>query len=231
MKDTIQVLIIQFQNEIKQSEIPLFRGAVINSVKEKNNVLYHNHIDDSFNYTYPKIQYKRIRGKAAIVCIEDGTEAIGEFFSVNSHQFQLGERIINIEVDSIHPINYRVQAWQTLFHYRINRWLPLNSINYKLYMELEGLLEKIKFLEKILTANLLSFAKGIELHIDSEIQCQLTQLSEPYLVVHKGIKLMSFNIEFKTNLSIPNYIGIGKSASLGYGIITQIKKDVNKNNI
>lgn len=231
MKDTIQILIVRFQNEIKQNEIPLFRGAVINSVKEKNNVLYHNHVDDSFNYTYPKMQYKRIRGKAAIVCIEEGTEAIGEFFSVNNHHFQLGEKSVEMEVESIIPINYRIQPWQTLFRYRINRWLPLNSINYKLYMEFEGLSEKIQFLEKILTANLLSFAKGIELHIDSKIQCQLTQLSEPYLISHKGVKLMSFNIEFKSNLSIPNYIGIGKSASLGYGIITQVKEDVNKNNI
>ena len=33
---------------------------------------------------------------------------------------------------------------------------------------------------------------------------------------------MAFDIEFKTNLSLPQYIGIGKNASVGYGTLTII---------
>jgi hypothetical protein len=31
--------------------------------------------------------------------------------------------------------------------------------------------------------------------------------------------MMSFNISFTTNLSLPDYIGLGKNAALGYGTV------------
>jgi hypothetical protein len=33
---------------------------------------------------------------------------------------------------------------------------------------------------------------------------------------------MSFDIEFKTNLYLPQYIGIGKNASVGFGTLTKV---------
>ena len=42
---------------------------------------------------------------------------------------------------------------------------------------------------------------------------------------------MAFDVEFKTNMSIPEFIGLGKNASLGYGIVTIIRDKKNENNI
>jgi hypothetical protein len=39
---------------------------------------------------------------------------------------------------------------------------------------------------------------------------------------------MAFNVDFKTNLSIPNNLGIGKNASIGFGIVTQIRREKEK---
>ena len=41
---------------------------------------------------------------------------------------------------------------------------------------------------------------------------------------------MAFNADFKCNLSIPNNIGIGKNASIGCGIVHQVKIDKDNNN-
>ena len=225
MKNITKTLIISFQNKIQEREIAFFRGAIIDLSKNKSNILYHNHISNSFNYTYPKIQYKRINEKAAIVCIKEGIEAVEDFLSKDQYTFRLGEKRINMTIESISFKNYDIKAAEKTSYYQINRWLPLNSKNYQNYLKLEKLSDKISFLENILTANLLSFTKGIGLYIDSEITCELIQLSEPHLITHKKIQLMSFDAEFKCNLSIPNYIGIGKSASLGFGIVTQIEKN------
>jgi len=35
--------------------------------------------------------------------------------------------------------------------------------------------------------------------------------------------MLGFNITFSTNVFIPNNIGLGKSVSLGYGIVNAIK--------
>ena len=36
---------------------------------------------------------------------------------------------------------------------------------------------------------------------------------------------MAFDIEFVTNMSLPDYIGIGKNASIGYGVITHVRNE------
>lgn len=45
----IQILVLQFQNDIPQNDIPKFRGAVIASLKQ-NNILFHNHDENGFVY-------------------------------------------------------------------------------------------------------------------------------------------------------------------------------------
>lgn len=50
-------------------------------------------------------------------------------------------------------------------------------------------------------------------------------MSAPYQVTNKGVKLMAFDAEFKTNMSLPDYVGIGKNASIGFGVVTHICKD------
>ena len=81
MQNDIHILVIRFKNEISLLEIPFFRGAILHALHGEANVLFHNHVDESsFRYSYPLIQYKRIQGKAAIVCLKEGTEAIGHFF-------------------------------------------------------------------------------------------------------------------------------------------------------
>ena len=67
----IKTLVLQFANNISAAEIPQFRGAVIASL-EQNNILYHNHEANGVIYRYPRIQYKRLHQKAAIVCVNEG---------------------------------------------------------------------------------------------------------------------------------------------------------------
>ena len=85
-------------------------------------------------------------------------------------------------------------------------------------------------LERLLTANILSFAKGIGLYFDGQVITRITQLVEPRLQYYKGVKLMSFDAEFKTNVSLPDYIGLGKGVSLGMGtVVRKYRKTIEYN--
>lgn len=220
----IRTLTIITDAEIRQKEVPLFRGAVIHSLGEHPNVYFHNHLDDDkFRYAYPLIQYKRLEGKAAIVCVEDGVDIIGQFLTEADGRLTIGERQIICNTGKIQPARILVQTWEEMFSYHISRWLPLNSKNYHLYKEIEGVVEKASFLENILKANLLSMLKGLDIHLEKELILKITEISDSYLIYNKGVKMMAFNADFKCNLSIPNNIGIGKNASIGCGIVHQIK--------
>ena len=227
----VRTLTVITDAEIRQNEIPLFRGAVIQSLGEHPNVYFHNHLDnDKFRYAYPLIQYKRLGGKAAIVCVEEGVDIIGQFLTEVDGLLTIGERQITCNTGRIQPARILVQAWQDMFSYHISRWLPLNSKNYQSYKAIEGVVEKVTFLENILKANLLSMLKGLDIHLEKELILKITEIGEPYLLYNKGVKMMAFNADFKCNLSIPNNIGIGKNASIGCGIVHQVKIDKDNNN-
>lgn len=229
IKRNINVFIIKFKNEIGFHEIPLFRGAILNLMKDDLELLFHNHTSDtSFRYSYPLIQYKRIHKKAAIFCIAEGVEAIGKLLTVPNFNIILGNRELCLDIESVSPQRNIVQTWDTEFNYFLSNWIPLNSQNYQEYMALDSLAERLLLLEKILVGNLLSFAKGVCITIEKQIICKLLTFEEPRLITVKGVKVMSFNCQFKSNMSLPDYMGIGKHASLGYGTIVRRYEQENK---
>ena len=223
MSNKLNTLIIQFSEELDRSEIKYFRGAIISSIGDSMSNLFHNHVGDNFRYSYPLVQYKMVRKRAAIVCIKNGVEAIGEFFANADLNMSLGNREVRMTIDTVRPYSTIVQLWNDMFKYRVRNWLPLNSKNYSEFIKLDSLRDRVTFLERMLVGNLLSFAKGVGVLLEDELKCEIINLSEPRLVRNKNVKLMSFDIEFKTNMSLPEYVGIGKNASVGYGIVTQVK--------
>ena len=113
----------------------------------------------------------------------------------------------------------------SLTSYRVKNWLPLNKENYATYQQLDNMIERIGLLEKILVGNLMSLFKGIGIHIDTDIKVSITDIKSQHTIRYKDIKLSAFDIEFKSNAQLPDYIGIGKSVSQGYGVVEAIDKD------
>ncbi len=219
----IRTLTVLTDAEIHQNEIPLFRGAVLASLGEKANLLYHNHTSDTtFRYAYPLVQYKRIHSKAAIICVEKAVDLIGQYLTTFNAILRLGERETECRIETINLNETLVGISDTLFNYRICRWLPLNSNNYQTFKCTEGLVERISMCENILKANLLSMLKGLDIFLDDKLIIKMTRLSDSYIIYNKGIGMTAFDAEFMCNLTIPNHIGVGKNASIGCGVVSRI---------
>lgn len=202
----------------------MFRGAIVKAVEQSGIDLFHNHTDEGLIYRYPLIQYKRIHQKAAIVCIGEGTEAIGQFFSSCNFNVNIGDRHVELEVESIKANKTLVQVWDSMFCYTIRKWLPFNKENYEQYLKLESLAEKYAMLERLLIGNILSFAKGVGIQFDKQVECKITEVSDPFSIMHKGVKLMGFDVSFKTNVSLPDFIGLGKGVSVGKGMVKRMER-------
>ena len=217
-----RVLTIRYENLLSQNEIPLFRGAVIDAMDGNADILYHNHNGDALVYHYPMVQYKRINQCAAIVAIDSGADALGQFLSSGVTHLQLGEREDDFKVADVKAVNCLVQVWDGEFDYHLRKWLPFNSENYQEYKSIEDLSDKVQFMEKILVGNILSFAKGVGVSLESNVTCKIKSMDNQQLIKYKGVKMMSFDIVFKTNVTIPDFVGIGKGVSLGFGMVTRI---------
>ena len=118
----ITTLVLQFANELSPNEIVHFRGAVINSLNESN-VLFHNHTESGNRYSYPLIQYKRMHQKAAIVCIGDGAKAICDLFTSGNFVYQIGNKSVEMQIESIFTREYCVEANSQPISYRLNSFL------------------------------------------------------------------------------------------------------------
>lgn len=217
-----RVLVIKYANRLPMSSIPQFRGAVIGTMGGDANVLYHNHNGESLVYHYPLIQYKRISQCAAIVAIDGGADTIGQFLSSGVSELAIGERKEIFTISDIYTTNCAVRVGEEEFEYHIRKWLPFNSENYKEYKSLEDLSDKVQFMERILVGNILSFAKGVGVSLESNVTCTIKSMDNQQLIKYKGVKMMSFDIVFKTNVTIPDFVGIGKGVSLGFGMVTRI---------
>lgn len=213
----IKTLIVKFAPELRKFEVPQFRGAVI--AASGYSQLFHNHDGDNYRYSYPLIQYKRIGRNPAIVCVGQGVESIGELFSNGNFTYEIGDRTVEMEIVSIKANKTNVQLWNNEFLYTIENWLPLNSENYHKYSQLEDLSDKIALLEQILKGNILSFLKSMDIFIEEPLECNIKEITSSHIEHYKALKLMAFNLKFISNISLPYLIGLGKNASLGFGVV------------
>ena len=218
----LPTIVILFDNKIDSTSITLFRGAVIASLENKD-VLFHNHDTDRLRYSYPLIQYKRIHKKAAVMGIGKGIEVVSQLLSVRDFNYQIGKEKVEMKIDSVNAYDNEIALMEgATYQYRLRNWLPLNSGNYAKYQNSESLIERIAILERVLVGNILSFLKGIDLHLEEQLELHITDITSQRAITYKKVKLMGFDVEFKANITLPQYIGIGKNASVGCGVLTKI---------
>ena len=215
-------LIVRLKNQITQGEIPYFVEALARKTM-KNNDLFHQHLVSGNPYSYPVIQFKRINGLAAIICIGEGTESISSFFSLLNEQLNVGEKEISVEIDTVKAEKIIIQAWENNFTYTIRKYLPLSKGNYIEYQKITEISMRNAFIEEILRSNILLFAKSIGIHIDREVICTLTELEEKARINYKNHIFVSFDLKFRTNVSLPDYIGLGIGVSHGFGTVVRVR--------
>jgi len=224
MAKYIRTLTVFYDTEISSREIPFFRGAVLKSLGDKADVLYHNHTGaHTFRYSYPLIQYKSLNGRAAITCVEEGVDLVGQILSNLYGPLKLGYRNVECKVFDVKAEKTPIEISETDSDYQLSHWLPLNARNYTLYQEADSLVERIQVLERVLTGNILSFLKGVGIYLEEPLKVSIADISGTQVVTYKQVKLMSLDIKFRANISLPSYIGIGKNSSVGNGVITRIK--------
>jgi hypothetical protein len=227
----VRYLCVRFSNPIFPYDIPFFRSAVIEKT-DRVASLFHNHKDDTaVIYRYPLIQYKVTYKKASIICLNQGADDIHHLLQHRSMELRIGKNTQNFEVEDIDLHFHQVQVWDTMFEYSLLNWMALNQKYHARFKELEGDEKaQIDLLESILKGNILSFAKGIDWFVEDRIKVEIQKIKSLKLLPFKGRKVLTFCVNFKTNVSLPDYVGLGKGSSVGFGVVKLIENEKNKLN-
>ena len=220
----MRYLKIRFANALFPAELPWFRAAVIEKT-QRQSTLFHNHQPpDGFLYRYPLIQYKIDHRKAAIICLNEGTDDIHYLLQERQLNLRIGHREEVFSIEDVELRYHNVQAWQARFTYALKDWQALNQENFQAYRALETEVERLQFLEKILRSNLLAFASGIGWQAEQQLDARITHFKGERRLPYKGQKVLAFTLNFSTNVSLPDFIGLGKGVSVGFGSVLGIGK-------
>ncbi len=221
----IRILEVAFDTEIQPFQLPQFRGAIARKVGLEHE-WFHNHDNDSggFHNRYPLIQYKldtyKGQMRPMLLCLEEGIEEAHHLFSQPEWSVDLKGSHYDLKIARLHVNQYRLHQWDKTFSYRLHKWQALNPDNYEKYKLLRGIIQRISFLETLLGNQIKSFAKGVNWDLTDDFK--LTILNPPkeeWLQYKTHQKILVFTLDFETNLSLPDFIGLGKGASRGLGVV------------
>ena len=209
--------------DLNTQDTPKVRGAVAS--KFPGYTLLHHHINkNQLLYLYPKIQYKIVNHTTLIIGINEGIDVLKRIYS------DIGELKINGLKG--HSIRSEVQIdisdepfgglKENINYEFVSLWLALNEKNYQKYQMLGTWSERKSMLEKILVGNILSMSKGLGYTVPAQIEANIIEMKEVTTKL-KGTPMLGFLGTFSVNFEIPDYWGIGKSVSRGFGTVNRVE--------
>ena len=216
----LKIFELNFLNlAISKREIPKIRGYISASYPEYDEL--HNHDGDKFIYRYPLIQYKVIGKTPKIIGINEGADILKEI-EEKLEFVHIGDKHIDIYEKGMFYKKVKFGVSEKLHKYIFETpWMCLNQDNYKKFIMLGSDEKKKDLLERILIGNILSMSKRFRYTVNDKIQAKV-YLKEQ-IINFKNQKMTAFRGFFETNFIIPDYLGIGKSVSRGFGSVRKVK--------
>ncbi len=223
MKILSCVVYLHFDNPTNDLDIQSkdLRGAIAGLYP--NETLLHQHFESGgVKYNYPLVQYKYISGKCLIVGIDEGAKLInnlnlvGETITFFRQEFRTLKKDVSFQESS-----YGITSTMTPYSF-LTPWLALNEKNYEKYQKLGTWVERKKLLEKNIANNIISMSKSLGYTVPEPIKVNIGNMKEVQTSL-KGIPMLGFLGTFSVNFEIPDYWGIGKSVSRGFGTVVKVE--------
>ncbi|MGB3466617.1 MAG: CRISPR-associated endonuclease Cas6, partial [Cyclobacteriaceae bacterium] len=247
---TIPITTITFNQPFDAGQMRKFRGAIIESVLKHQAVFdaagistryFHNHHTDPAidndptlpegakrHYHYPYVQYQLRHRRAGIMGIGPGAQAVQMWLSVVGDTLTVGGRPFSLEVYQHAHRQWQPEVGETLQTYRINRWQPFSTENLRQWKDRPKLADRVTILDKLLWGHHFHLADGLGFAIDkSRFQLYVSTIDHLTTADSYGIKKLTLDITFATNLNLPGEIGLGQSTTIGFGKVQTIRKRQN----
>ncbi len=232
----VQLMKVVFDAQIAPHETPAFRGAIIEKVGLDKDV-YHNHNNDpespqALHYRYPLVQYRQNRRRPELIFLESAIPQAQYLFAQPDWSLTFAGRPQSMRIADMKVRRHAFGVADRFFTYTLHRWQALNEENFKRFLAVESLSQRVAMLERILCGHIISFAKGMEHRLESRFDLSITDFRRSQVQSFEGIKVRTFDMQFKTNVLLPPYIALGKGVSVGFGEVVRVndRPDSNHNN-
>ncbi len=186
--------------------------------------LIHQHLtDNKLLYKAPLIQYKIFDGKPFVLGINEGADILQkihediDYLKIGRSEYQIKEKAVILRTDYFGTTDIN-NSYSFL-----TPWLALNEKNYEQYQKLGTWQKRKELLEKILIGNIISMSKSLGYTVLEPIKANIGKMKE-ILTSLKGTPMLGFLGNFSVNFEIPEYWGLGKSVSRGFGTVKRVEE-------
>jgi len=224
MKILICVVHLNFNDSINSLNIESkdLRGAIARIYP--NEILLHQHFEDgTVKYNYPLVQYKYISGKCFIVGVGQGAKVLNNLNLIEKtvkffhREFRILKKDVSFQESPFGTTN-KMASYTFL-----TPWLALNEKNYEKYQKFGIWSKRKELLENVLIGNLLSMSKSLGYTVAEPIRAEIKNFKEVRTKL-KDVPMIGFLGTFSVNFEIPDYWGIGKSVSRGFGTVVKVRQ-------
>ncbi|MCE1169455.1 MAG: DNA repair protein [Sphingobacteriia bacterium] len=213
--------IIQFPDILLQTrDAHKLRGYFGNLFKEHSPLLHNHYADGSSRYNCPLVQYKVIDRIPVLVGFQEGADLLVSLF-LSIKEINIDGVLYQVKAKNVQQKLLELSVNSKLYNYSFKTlWMALNQENFYKYSKL-GEEDKKLFLSRQIQNNILSFYKGLEYYTDNRILA--TAMVEEKQTLFKNQTMLAFSGSFVSNAFLPNWAGIGKAVSRGFGTINLIE--------
>jgi Cas6b C-terminal domain/Cas6b N-terminal domain len=177
----------------------------------------HKDSTSGFIHRYPVVQCKQIKSILLVIGVGQGADLLQEI-SVGAKELRFGETICSISGrdQEIQKKEFGISDEIHTYEF-LTPWLALNQQNAKKFYDLKGKPDRDAFMQKILSGHLSTLAKSIDYDLPAPLTCKSRVRFKRERIHQENV--MVFLGTFGTNLTIPDFLGIGQSVSSGFGTI------------
>jgi hypothetical protein len=170
-----------------------------------------------FIHRYPVLQCKQIKGDLIVTGISQGADCLCQ---LTRDQTMLGAGKITCRITARDPAirsePFGIADTSGTYEF-LTPWLALNQQYAKKFYDLNGKPTRDAFMQKLLTSQLTRLAKSLDCALPVPVRCEAKVRFRRDRIGQENV--MVFLGKFQTNLRIPDYLGIGRLVSQGYGTI------------
>ncbi|MFN0203187.1 MAG: CRISPR-associated endonuclease Cas6 [Bacteroidia bacterium] len=200
------------------------RGFFGNYFREASPLL-HNHLEGGkLKYGYPLVQYKVLNKVPHLLGLNEGAELLRDLF-LSMDKIEIEGQTFPVFAKNIRYQKEEIGIVEDLHTYHFETpWMALNEQNHALYLQYSEERQKDQ-IKGIAIRNLLNVLKDLGYPMSKEMPRVLASFRQTKQMEtgFKNNKMLAFLGELTTNVLLPDYIGLGKSVSRGYGVICREK--------
>ncbi len=197
------------------------RGYFGNLFRHHSNLLHNHDEQGDFLFRYPLVQYKVIRGVPYLVGLNEGASLMLQLFT-EVKEIQIDDAVFPLHEKRIESRSWSPTLSEQPIEYQFETmWMALNQENYRTYQTLEAE-ERTRQLEAIACRNIQAVFKAAAVMLPDEQRIWVKLKVTPKATKFKNQSMLGFTGRMTTNAVLPDFIGIGKSVSRGFGALRRI---------